>query len=141
MVRFLICETKDQIIDHFLMRKIVFVDEQKVSMEDEFDLAEKERIMFVVYDDDKPIGAARVKLTPPQAKVERVCILKEYRSRGIGFDLMAEIMNYCDAHDCRDIRLGAQTHAIPFYEKCGFTAYGELFYDANIPHFHMKRTK
>lgn len=141
MVRYEICTTKDQIIDHFIIRKIVFVEEQKVTMEEEFDLEEKDRIMFVVYDEKKPIGAARIKLKDKTAKIQRVCILKEYRSLGYGYALMMELHRYCDEHGVSEIILDAQTHALPFYEKCGYTAFGDLFYDARIPHYRMRRIK
>ncbi|MDD3107229.1 MAG: GNAT family N-acetyltransferase [Bacilli bacterium] len=141
MVKVEICTTKDQIIDHFMIRKIVFVDEQKVTMEEEFDLVEKERIMFVMYDDAKPIGAARIYIQGNKAKIQRVCILKEYRFMGYGYSLMEELHQYCDAQAIKETYLDAQIHAIAFYEKCGYISYGELFYDARIPHYHMKRVK
>ncbi|MGD9604735.1 MAG: GNAT family N-acetyltransferase [Bacilli bacterium] len=141
MIRYEICTTKNQIIDHFIVRKIVFVGEQNVTMEEEFDLEEKDRVMFVVYDDEKPIGAARIKIDNNKAKIQRVCILKEYRSLGYGYSLMMELHKYCDENFVKEIILDAQTHAIPFYEKCGYVVYGELFYDARIPHYHMRRIK
>jgi predicted GNAT family N-acyltransferase len=139
MVDIVICTTKDQVIDHFLIRKEVFVIEQNVTMDDEFDLVEKERILFLVYFDGKPVGAARLYLNKEKSKIERVCILKEYRKLGIGKQLIDTMVNHCHENNCFNIHLGAQTHAIKFYEKCGFTQYGELFYDANIPHYHMKK--
>ena len=34
--------------------------------------------------------------------------------------------------------LGAQTYAIPFYEKLGYRAYGPIFLDAEIEHRDME---
>jgi len=139
MVNVIICKSKDEILDHFLIRKIVFIDEQYVSIEEEFDLVEKDRVMFLVYYDNKAIGAARLKLDPKKSKIERVCILKEYRNKGIGKKLIDDMIKYCHDNNAFNIHLGAQTHAISFYEKCGFTQYGELYYDANITHYNMKK--
>ena len=95
MVKYKICKTKNQIIDHFWVRKTVFVEEQKVTMEEEFDLEEKNHTMFVVYDNHHPIGAARLKIMGHQAKIQRVCILKTYRFLGYGYSLMMELHKYC----------------------------------------------
>jgi predicted GNAT family N-acyltransferase len=35
--------------------------------------------------------------------------------------------------------LSAQTYAVAFYERLGYTAYGEEFDDAGIPHRWMRK--
>ena len=37
----------------------------------------------------------------------------------------------------KKVKLGAQTHALGFYEHLGFTAFGDEFDDAGIPHREM----
>lgn len=133
------CERASELVDHYLIRKIVFIDEQKVSYEEEFDLEEKSRIPFVLYLDDKAIGAARINPKEDYAKIERVCILKEYRKFGYGYKLMEYLIDYCKTLGYREIQLGAQTKAIGFYEKLGFIKFGDEFLDANIPHYKMKK--
>lgn len=139
LVKIIECTTKEQIMDHFIIRKLVFVDEQQVSMEEEFDLTEKNRTLFLVYDQNKPIGTARINFLQEYAKLERICILKEYRKKNIGKFLINELIKYCQQNNYYNIHLGSQVQAIGFYEKCGFVKYGEMYYDANIPHYNMKK--
>ncbi len=133
------CITKDQLVDHYLIRKIVFIDEQKVSYEDEFDLDEKTRIPFVVYKDNKPIATARIFLANDYSKIERVAVLKEYRHLGIGSLIMNHLCNYSLSHNLKLIKIGAQISALRFYEKLGFEKYGDEYLDANIPHYNMRK--
>lgn len=133
------CERVYELVDHYLIRKLVFIDEQKVSYEEEFDLEEKMRIPFVLYLDNKPIGAARINPKHEYAKIERVCILKEYRKHGYGYKLMEYLIDYCKALGYMEIQLGAQTTALGFYEKLGFIKFGDEFLDANISHYKMKK--
>ena len=133
------CRSISELIDHYLIRKIVFIDEQKVSYEDEFDLAEKEKTPFIVYDLDKPIGAARISFNQKYPKIERVCVLKEYRNRGIGKFIMEYLFTYCIKLGFREVFIFAQEQAISFYENLGFIKIGDLFYEANIPHYKMKK--
>lgn len=130
--------TKDELIDHYLIRHKVFVEEQKISLKDEYDFVEKERVVVIAYLNNLPVGTARIKLEQ-NAKVERVAVLKAYRTLGIGKQLMEYIIEYCISHNSQRIYLGAQEYAIPFYQKCGFTTYGECYLDANIPHYNMEK--
>lgn len=133
------CTTKDHIVDHYYIRKVVFMDEQKVSFEDEFDLLEKERIPFVVYDGSKPIATARLNIQKEYTKIERVCVLKEYRNKGIGELLMNYLLELCKRQYITEVIISAQLQALGFYEKLGFVKFGDQFLDANIPHYKMKK--
>ena len=133
------CITKDQLIDHYTIRKIVFIDEQNVSYEDEFDLLEKSRIPFVLYDNDKPIGAARLNIQNNYTKIERMCILSEYRAKGLGKLIMNYLIDYSNNLGVQEVLLSAQVQALGFYESLGFTKFGDEFLDANIPHYKMKK--
>jgi len=139
MIRVVKCRSVEELVDHYTIRKIVFIDEQNVSYEEEFDLVEKERIPFVLYLDKNPIGAARINLFKEYAKIERVCILKEYRNAGYGKFLMGYLIEYIKSLGYKEIQLASQTRAIGFYEKLGFQKYGNEFLDANIPHYKMKK--
>lgn len=73
----------------FLIRKKVFVNEQKVPFEEEIDQFEDVSIHFLVFDDNnKLIATSRMQKVEDIVKIERVCILQEYRKLGIGKKLM-----------------------------------------------------
>ena len=127
--------------DAFHIRNIVFVEEQKVPPEEEIDQFEEESIHFVVYNDSgEPIGAGRFRDLEGIGKIERICVLSNYRKYGIGKKLMESIIQYAKEHGYEKVKLNSQTHAIPFYEKLGFSVISEEFLDAGIPHRTMEKS-
>lgn len=135
-VKFAISE--DDINTCFKLREIVFIEEQNVPVDREQDEDDKIAVHFLLLENNIPIGTGRVVKNDEYAKIERVCILKEYRKKGAGKFLMEEIMNYCKKQNCRKISLGAQEHALNFYKKLGFKIFSGKYMDANIPHFKMQ---
>ena len=71
-------------------------------------------------------------------KVGRVCVLAEVRGTGLGAALMrAAVDHYRTVPGIETVKLGAQTHALGFYERLGFEAVGPEYMDAGIPHRDM----
>jgi predicted GNAT family N-acyltransferase len=135
-----IAKDKKTLEDAFKVRKVVFVDEQKVPPEEEIDQYEDESVHFVVYNDnDEPIGAGRLRNLDGAGKIERICVLADYRTCGIGKKLMEKIMQYAKDHGYEKVKLNSQSHAIPFYEKLGFFITSEEFFEAGIPHRTMEK--
>ena len=121
----------------FLIRRKVFVDEQRVSRHDEYDNFEKSAMHYLAYIDEKPVGAARWRETNQGIKLERFAVLKEYRNRGIGSLLLKKILRDV-RHMQKKIYLHAQLPAVKFYEREGFRMEGEIFSEASIQHFKMQ---
>src|SRR5690606_324247 len=135
-----IAKDKKTLEDAFKVRKVVFVDEQKVPPEEEIDQYEDESVHFVVYNDnDEPIGAGRLRNLDGAGKIERICVLADYRNCGIGKKLMEKSMQYAKDHGYEKVKLNSQSHAIPFYEKLGFFITSEEFFEAGIPHRTMDK--
>lgn len=124
----------------FAIRSEVFVKEQSVPIEIEFDDNDSDATHFLLRTDDgQPAGTARLRYADGRAKIERVAIRKSHRGKGLGRLLMENILMQVRA-DARAARaaLGAQVHAIPFYESLGFIVTGDEYMDANIPHRGME---
>lgn len=131
--------TDEQLQDAFNVRTTVFVNEQKVPAELEIDDLEKEATHFVLYDGEHPVGAGRFRQVDHFGKVERICVLREYRKHGAGMSLMRAIEDYAKDFDLGSLKLNAQISAIPFYEKLGYTVVSDEFMDAGIPHKAMEK--
>ncbi len=132
-----------EILDNLKIRIDVFVNEQKINYMDEFDGLDELATLFVAYDgDDNPIAASRVRLIENNyAKFERVAVLKNYRSLGVGKELIAAMEKYVKVNtSITMIKLSSQTHAINFYEKLGYEKYGNSYLDCDIEHFNMKKS-
>ncbi|EUJ48134.1 GNAT family N-acetyltransferase [Paenilisteria rocourtiae] len=128
--------------DAFDIRNEVFVLEQKVDPElewDEFDKLDS-TVMFVDYDEDgTALATGRFRVLPEYGKVERICSRKVARKKGSGRRIIEAIEQEALAQNVTLLKLGAQTTAIPFYEKLGYEVCSDIFMDAGIEHKDMKK--
>jgi len=119
------------------IRKKVFIEEQKVPEELEWDEFDEQCIHVLVTDDqNKPIATGRIK---PDGHIGRMAVIKDYRNTGIGTEILKELIQSAQNKHLTKVYLHAQTTAIPFYEKQGFKTCSEEFMDANIPHMTMEK--
>jgi len=122
------------------IRKEVFVIEQNVAPELEYDAYEDSSYFYLATYGGKPAGVARWRFTEKGIKMERFAVLKAYRKKGVGSALLqtmlTEIAQRPDAEGSL-IYLHAQVTALPLYEKFGFQAKGEKFIEADIEHYYM----
>jgi predicted GNAT family N-acyltransferase len=120
----------------FEIRRKVFVEEQRVSREEEYDEFENESIHYLVYTDEIPVGTARWRKTPKGIKLERFAVLKASRNSGAGNAVLNKVMeDVIPFHE--KIYLHAQITAVRFYQRAGFVTEGDEFTEANIRHFRM----
>ena len=120
----------------FDIRNKVFVEEQKVDREEEYDSHEDESQHFLLMKHEQPIGTARWRFTDNGIKLERFAILKEHRNYGAGSFLVNEVLKDVLPHK-KNIYLNAQVSAINVYARAGFVKEGEIFSEANIDHYKM----
>lgn len=122
------------------LRRVVFIDEQGVSEEEEMDSLDEGAIHLLATVEGQPMGTARLLLQGEIGKIGRVCVRKEARGTGLGAILMqAALTELSRLPEVTTAKLSAQCYAIGFYEKLGFEAYGPIYDDAGIPHRDMKR--
>ena len=131
--------TQQQKDDAFAVRKLVFVDEQQVPLEEEIDQHEEHSEHFVLYNGETPVGAGRFRSVDSKGKFERICVLSSHRGNGSGALLMTEIEKYAVKNGYTTLKLNAQTHALSFYEKLGYHITSDEFLDAGIPHKSMEK--
>ncbi|MEP0943058.1 MAG: GNAT family N-acetyltransferase [Rhizobiaceae bacterium] len=121
------------------LRHVVFVEEQGVPVEleiDEFDASDAHHFLGLI--DGKPAATARICLFGDKAKIQRVVVMKQFRGRNLGRQLMQHLMDFARRNNLApQIALDAQTYAVPFYQSLGFETIGEEFDDAGIAHIHM----
>ena len=132
-----ISETRD-IAACRALRRTVFIEEQGVSEADEVDDKDDDAIHLLARDGGVPVGSARLLVLGEVGKVGRVCVLQQARGAGLGAALMrAAVERFRQVPGVKKVKLGAQVHALGFYERLGFTAVGDVFDDAGIPHREM----
>lgn len=128
----------DDLTDCHALRRIVFMDEQRISAEDEWDELDAGAWHYLARSNDRPVGSLRVLLEGEAGILTRVCVLADKRGQGIGAELARAAVADLRTAGYRAVRLGAQTQAIGFYERLGFVAEGPEFMDAGIPHRWMR---
>ena len=117
------------------VRETVFVREQKVPLELEWDGLDDQCLHMLAEDrDGNPIGTGRLL---PDGHIGRMAVLREWRGRGVGSALLRALMEEGRKQGFETMILAAQVQAMPFYEKAGFVAEGDVFDDAGIPHRNM----
>lgn len=122
------------------IREKVFVIEQKVPLEDEYDEFDETATHFLVLNDGKPAGTCRWRFTANGIKLERYAVLESSRGKGVGSKLveatLADITNN-PASEGKQLYLHAQVTAVFLYEKFGFKKEGDQFDECGIMHYKM----
>lgn len=114
------------------VRNAVFVEEQRISPELEFDGLDRQCHHFIARDiQRRPIGTGRLS---PEGKIGRMAVLHEWRRQGVGKSLLRAMIEQAHNLDLTKVTANAQVTALDFYEKFGFTEEGEVFFEAGIPH-------
>ena len=133
----MIVETRD-IATCQALRRVVFIEEQGVSLADEVDGRDGEARHLLVWHDGIAVGTARVLVEGDVGKIGRVCVLQEARGLGLGAGLIrAAVEVLRGVPGISKVKLGAQVHALGFYERLGFAAFGPDYMDAGIAHRDM----
>ena len=132
-MKVVVARNQKEITDNFLVRGKVFVVEQKINYEIEFDGLDDKCVLFTAYLDNKPIGAARLY----HNKVGRVATLKEYRNQGVASLIMKEIETYAKENKILELKLHAQLYIKDFYINLGYNPVGNIFQEAKIDHIKM----
>ena len=119
------------------IRETVFIHEQNVSPELEFDGLDGSATHALISIEGKYIATGRLL---DDGHIGRVAILKAYRNQKLGSKLVLSLIEEAKQKGYSRVYLGSQTHAIGFYQKLGFSAFGEEFMEAGIPHLSMEKT-
>ncbi len=136
------------------IRRSVFIDEQGVPEALEWDGLDRQARHFLVLDPaighdattrraatatPIPLGTARMRIVGGHAKAERVAVQQAARKHGVGRLLMLALEAHARCQRLPAVLLHAQLTAIPFYERLGYQAHGEIFPDAGIDHREMTK--
>ena len=118
------------------IRQRVFIEEQSVPQDIEWDGLDEEATHFLALNEmGLALGTAR--LLTSTGQIGRMAVVKEQRGRDIGRQLLKAAIDHAVEVGLERVFLHAQTHAEGFYRKSGFLPIGEEFMEAGIPHVEM----
>lgn len=136
-----IATTKPEIQNIFDIRRKVFVQEQGFTEEEEFDeyddSAEASTEHVIVNYRGKAIGCARVRWVEDKIQLERIALLKPYRGKGFGKEIVEFMVDYAKKQNPKEIYANTQLSLYDFYIKLGFKPRGKVFKECCIDHIRM----
>ena len=119
------------------VRETVFVQEQQVPIEEEWDALDPLCTHVIARDAaGQPIGTGRL---TPEHKIGRMAVLRDWRGRGVGEAMLAALLLQARDKKWPLVGLHAQVSAEPFYAQHGFIPHGGRFWEAGIEHQSMHR--
>ncbi len=124
----------------FSIRREVFVVEQQVAENEEFDEFEESSNHFVALNEEGlPLGASRWRMTDKGVKLERFAVKKSARGKGVGYALVDTTLDDIQKKVSNGtyLYMHAQLDAVSLYEKFGFQKEGEQFDECGIFHYLM----
>jgi len=122
------------------IRTEVFVVEQRVPPEEEMDELDRDAVHVLAWLDGAPVATGRLIYgEDAHAKIGRMAVLRPHRGRGVGSAVLMKLMEIARERGVHEVSLSGQLHAIPFYERFGFVARGDVFVEAGIEHRWMER--
>lgn len=121
------------------LRIEIFVKEQGVPEENEFDEFDITVPHLVIFSDGEPVATGRIiPYGENSVKIGRIAVKKDKRGLHLGEKVVKELLRKSKEDGAEKVYVGAQTHAVGFYEKCGFQKVGTPEYlEENIPHYDM----
>ncbi len=133
-------KTEKEINGALEVRRKVFVDEQGIDIKierDNHDWLDATPVIAVV--DGNIVGAGRFISTDDGAKIQRMAVLKNFRSKGVGGKILEKLLDIIEKQNFERVYFSAQKTAKNFYEKYGFLSYGEEFEVVGLPHIMMEK--
>ena len=116
------------------LRRTVFIEEQAVPEELEWDGSDEASTHFLALLDGMPVGTVRL---TPDGQIGRMAVLKPYRKKGIASALLKAVLDYASQSGMMKVFLHAQADVVPLYEQFNFIKKGGIFLEANIEHQEM----
>ncbi|WP_082234422.1 GNAT family N-acetyltransferase [Halobacillus massiliensis] len=130
-------KTREELEQAFEIRKCVFVQEQNVPIEDEFDEWEEAALHVLASYKNTPAGAGRIRFFEKTAKLERICILPAFRKNGIGKAIIHTLEKIARDKGCVKVILHGQVQAAGFYRKLNYSIDSKEFFEDGIAHYVM----
>jgi len=113
------------------IRKTVFIEEQKVPQELEWDDRDTECWHAIVELNGLAVATGRL---DTDGKIGRMAVLREVRGQNFGLAILNQLKKIARREDITKTFMHAQCHALEFYLKNGYKAIGDVYDEAGIPH-------
>ena len=130
---------RQEVGEALALRERVFHDEQGIRREADRDGRDGEALHVIAFDDGELVGTCRVILAGEVGMLGRLAVERSGRRRGIGRAVLAAAEHEALAAGARRMTLHAQVPVQRFYERSGYTPYGDVFEEEGIAHVAMEK--
>lgn len=134
--------TIDELYEIVKARFEVFVCEQKIVEDQEFDDKDKVSYHIMLKENDKVVAYCRIvpkEIGYDYTSIGRVLVLSSYRRKGIAQEMIKVALDFIKNNLNENIVvLSGQLYAKGLYESVGFNVISDVYDEVNIPHVKMK---
>lgn len=125
----------------FALRRLVFIDEQNVDDDEEWDGRDEDAVHAVALVDDEVVGTGRLLTDEGEetCRIGRMAVRQDLRRHGIGDRILATLEEVAGQRGFAQVLLNAQTYVKDFYAQAGYREQGEIFLEAGIEHVAMTK--
>lgn len=116
------------------VRTEVFVREQGIPAELEWDEDDARSLHCVAYLDARPIATGRLL---PDGHIGRMAVLAAHRRTGVGGMILRRLIDAARDRGEARVELSAQSYVVDFYARYGFVALGAPYDEVGIAHQRM----
>lgn len=134
--------TADDMYEIAKSRFEVFVCEQKITEEQDFDDKDKLCHHVLLKEDGRVVAYSRIVpkgMAYDYTSIGRVLVLQSHRKKGVAQEMMKACLKFIkeNLHE-NTVVLSAQLYVKSMYEAVGFKVISEVYDEVNIPHVKMK---
>jgi predicted GNAT family N-acyltransferase len=137
-MRALLTDYESSLAEIQAVRIAVFVEEQQLTRETEFDDRDPVATHVVVFNEKSPVGTGRIDVEQ-DGRIGRVSVLRQHRRRGVGALVMKTLEGFAKGEGLSRLWFHAQVEAVLFYRQLGYEVSGSEFVEEGIPHVVMQK--
>ena len=131
--------SRDELIEALDLRRRVFSVEQGIRPEADQDGRDRDALHLIAVDHRTLVGTCRLVLVGEVAMLGRLAVEREGRRSGVGRAVLEGAERSARALGARRVALHAQLPVRGFYERSGYSPYGEVFEEEGIAHVAMEK--
>lgn len=131
--------SRDELLAALELRRRVFSEEQGIRVEADRDGRDDDALQVIGFRDGAVVATCRLVLIGEVAMLGRLAVERSERRNGVGRAVLEAAERSARAVGARRVALHAQLPVQAFYERSGYTTYGDVFQEEGIDHVAMEK--
>lgn len=132
-------QSREELVEALELRRRVFSEEQGIRPEADQDGRDGDALHVIAFEDGALVATCRLVMVGEVAMLGRLAVARSDRRHGVGRAVLEAAEQAALAAGARRVALHAQLPVRGFYERSGYSAYGEVFEEEGIGHVAMEK--